>query len=204
MSNQGMIGTPVKFDPKKGRELREKIMKRRFEPTNEIDWFQKEANRIEHENIYNYKYTYWVATPNGMRLDDERNHKYGETRDGYEEWKRQEPQSWYADHGGVVSLRRVYDRDNENKTVGYITEEKLSDQGWKNEIVELVEQCFERLCETLNVKDRENFKYFVFNDLGFERDYKLELRTKLDKMVHVYNEYQDDEEYRAFVDKIKG
>lgn len=180
------------------------LRNRRFEPTNEIDWFQKTAAKIEHDNIYNYKYTYWIATPHGMRLDDEKNHKYGDTRAGYEEWKWKEPQSWYTDHGGLVSLRRVYDRDNDDRTVGYITEEKLSDVPWKQEISELVEQCFERLCETLEVKDVNNFKYFVFNDLGFERDYKLELRTKLDKMVYVYDEYQSNEEYRSFVDKIKG
>jgi len=185
-----------------GKEIRERMFKKRFEPTNEIDWFQKEANRIEHENIYNYKYTYYVKTPNGMRLDDERNHKYGDVRDGYEQFK-QEKTNTNTDHGGRVSLREVYDRDTK-RVVGYITEEKLSDESWKDEIRDLVEQCFERLCETLEVKDVENFSYFVFNDLGFEKDYKLELRTKLDKMVHVYNEYNDDDEYRAFVDKIKG
>lgn len=187
-----------------GAEVREKIRKRRFEPTNEIDWFQKKANKIEYDNIYNYKYTYWVATPNGMRLDDERNHKYGDNRDGYETWQKEEPQGWIASYSGVTSLRTITDRNNDNRVVGYITEEKLSDEPWKKEIVNLVHDCFERLCEELEVKDRGNFEYFVFNDLGFEKDYKLELRTKLDKMVHVYNEYQEDEEYRAFVDKIKG
>lgn len=199
-----MFGTPVNIDPKKMKATREQIMKKRFEPTNTIDYYQKKANKIKHDNIYNYKYTYWIATPNGMRLDDEKNHKYGDTRAGYEEWKRKEPQSWYADHGGVVSLRRVYDRDNDNRTVGYITEEKLSDYTWKEEIAALADECFEKLCEELEVKDKENFKYFLFNDMGFFKDYELELQTKLDKMVHVYNEYNEDEEFKAFLDKVIG
>jgi hypothetical protein len=193
-----------KINPSDIIKLRDSIMKKRFEPTNEIDYYQKKAAKIEHDNIYNYKYTYWVPTPHGMRLDDERNHKYGDTRDGYETWKKEEPNGWYTDHGGVVSLRRVYDRNDENRTVAWITEEKLSDYGWRDEIAGLADECFEKLCVSLEVKDVENFKYFVFNDLGFEKDFRLELRTKLDKMVHVYNEYHEDDEYRAFVDKIKG
>lgn len=186
----------------KGKEIREKIFKKRFEPTNIIDYYQKKVNKIQHDNIYNYKYKYWIATPNGMRLDDERNHKYGETRKGYEEWKLQEPQSWYADHSSVVSLRRVYDRNNGNITVGYITEEKLSDYAWQNEIIALSDECFETLCNTLEVKDKENFNYFLFNELGFFKDNILELQTKIDKMVHVYEEYNSNPDFKAFLDKV--
>jgi len=181
----------------------EKLKKKRFTPTNNIDKYQKQANKIKHDNIYNYKYQYFTATPHGMRSDDEKNHKYGTKRDGYEQLRLDE-KNISVSHAGVVSLRTITDRDRNNAVIGYITEEKLSDSGWKDEISKLADECFNELCSELDVKDEESFRYFLFNDLGLFKDYELELQSKLDKMVHVYNEYNNDEEFRAFIDKIIG
>lgn len=170
---------------------------------NIIEEYQNKANEIERNNAYNYKYTYWIPTPNGMRLDVARNHEYGDTRDGYETWKKNEPQSWYAEYSGRISLRAVTDR-NDNSIVGYITEEKQSDYGWQEEIKSLSDECFDKLCETLDVVDIDNFKYFIFADLGMFKDYKMELKTRLDIMVAVYEEYNFDEDYKKLIDKIKG
>lgn len=171
---------------------------------NIIDEYLKKANTIERDNAYNYKYTYWVATPNGMRLDVARNHEYGEDRVGYEKWKNNEPQSWYAEHAGQISLRPVIDRKDGNAIVGYITEERRSDYLWQQEIKALVDECFDKLCEVLHVNDVENFRYFIFSDLGLFKDYKMELRTRLDIMVEVYERYNECDDYKRLICKIKG
>lgn len=181
-----------------------KQMERRFESNNVVDYFLKQAEKIRHENIHNHKYVYWIKTPNGMRLDDESNHKYGDTRKGYEQWKN-ENDNLVAGYSGNVYLRTIETRTPNKKLVGYITEEKLSDEPWKNEIKDLSKQCFEVLCSELGVKDKETFEYFIFADIdacrGFETD--AELKIKLEAMVDVYDKYNDDEHFRKLVDKIK-
>ncbi len=170
---------------------------------NIIAEYQRKANELERTNAYNYKYTYWIPTPNGMVLDVARNHEYGSTRDGYESWKTNEPLSWYASHSGQISLRTVTDRNDNNNIVGYITEEKQSDYLWHQDIKDLTDECFNKLCESLEVIDINNFKYFIFSDLGIFKDYKMELKTRLDIMVDVYENYNFDEDYKKLVDKIK-
>ena len=172
---------------------------------NIIKQYIKKASEIERrKNAYNYKYTYWAATPNGMVLDTEKNHKYGSTRDGYECWKNEAPREYNVSHGGAVSLRSVHDRTQDNLIVAYITEEKLSDNSWLKEFEVIADECFIKLCELLEVKDIENFKFFIFSDLGLFKDSKMHMQAKLDKMYELYEEYQFDEDYKALIDKIKS
>lgn len=171
---------------------------------NLLKQYIKKASEIERKNAYNYKYTYWAATPNGMVLDTEKNHKYGSTRDGYECWKNEVAREYNVSYGGVVSLRSVHDRTQDNLIVAYITEEKLSDNSWLKEFEDIADECFIKLCEILEVKDIENFKFFIFSDLGLFKDSKMYIHAKLDKMYELYEEYQFDEEFKALVDKIKS
>ena len=178
-----------------------------MEPSASIDIIKqyiKKASEIEKSSANNYKYTYWTTTPNGMILDTEKNHKYGSTRDGYECWKSEAPREYSVSYGGVVSLRSVHDRKQDDLIVAYITEEKLSDRPWLKEVESIADECFIKLCELLEVKDIENFKFFIFSDLGLFKDYKMQMRAKLDKMHEVYEDYQFDDEYKALVDKIKS
>lgn len=198
----------VKFSPQDAKNVRDMINKRRFEPTNLIDTYEKKANKIKHDNIYNYKYTYMIKTPNGMREDTERNHKYGTTRDGYEKWKTEE-KGLTAGYSGRVSLREItdYQRKDENgiaPVVGYIIEEKLSDYPWQQEIAALATEAFDKLCEELEVVDKEMFEYVLWEDFGLYKDYGQELSAKLSRISSMYEKYQEDEEYKKFIDKIKG
>lgn len=180
-----------------------KLFKKDFNPKNVIDYYLKKADKIKHDNIYNYEYTYCLKTPNGMLLDNPTNHQYGKSREGFEQWKENNP-DLHASHNGTIALRPIRHRTDTERVVGYILEEKLSDTAWHNEVLELVDECFEKLCDELQVVDKSIFRYFVFNDtMGYE-NYSQELLEKLRMMVHVFEEYQDDEEYRNLVDKIKG
>jgi hypothetical protein len=177
-------------------------LEKRFSPTNVIDTYLQKALSIEHAATNSYKYVYWINTPNGMRLDDEKNHKYGESRKGYDQWNEDNP-SHTASYAGVVSLRTIDDRDNGRK-VGYITEEKLSENRW-SEISILVDDCFIALCRELNVKDNENFKYFITTNFDyFDDGGRMELLDELEVMEQIYVNYHNDEEYKRFIDKLKG
>lgn len=180
-----------------------KLFKKQFKPKNVIDFYLKKADKIKHDNIYNYAYTYCLKTPRGMLLDDSLNHKYGSSRKGFEQWKEDNP-DLNATYNNNVSLRSIKHRSDYSRTVGYVLEEKLSDTPWQDEIKQLADECFEELCGSLNVVDKENFEYFVFNDVGGFEDYSHELIEKLRTMVHVFEEYQSNEEYRKLIDKIKG
>jgi len=50
---------------------------------------------------------------------------FGNTREGYENYKKENPDS-DVHYAGKVSLRKVQDRVS-GRTIGYITETKLSD-----------------------------------------------------------------------------
>lgn len=174
--------------------------KKRFESTNVVDYYQKKADKIKHDNINNFKYVYWMKTPNGMRLNETYNHKYGDSRKGYELWKT-DNQNLVVSYGGNVSLRGIRERKS-NHLIGYITEEKLSDESWKKEIMDLTDECFETLCEELDVKDTDTFEYFIYENMFDDVAYDLE--SKLEIMVSVYNKYKTDDDYRKLIDKIKG
>lgn len=180
-----------------------KLFKKQFKPKNVIDYYLKQAEKIKRNNIYNYAYTYCIKTPKGMILNDPLNHEYGRSRDGFERWKDENPEL-HASHNGTVTLRPIKYRTDPDRIIGYILEEKLSDFPWHNEILTLVDECFDKLCEELDVDDKTTFRYFVFKDaMGYE-DYADELHEKLRMMVAVFEDYQRDEEYRKLVDKIKG
>ena len=180
-----------------------KLFRKSFNPKHVIDFYLKKADKIKHDNIYNYAYTYCLKTPNGMLLNVPLNHQYGKSREGFEQWKEDNP-DLHACHNGTVSLRPIKTRDGHEKIIGYILEERLSDLTWHNEVLQLVDDCFDKLCEELKVVDKPTFRYFIFSEnMGYE-DYSDELLEKLRMMVHAFEEYQDNEEYRNLVDKIKG
>lgn len=178
-----------------------------YDSANVIERFQIKASKIAFANRINRKYTYWIKTPHGMRNDTVTNEKYGSRRDDYEKWRDDHP-LYQVSYSDQVSLRYIVDTTRKI-VVGYVTEEKISGEAWKKDIETIVEKCFETLCEELNVNDIETFKYFVFNNeflsTSYEmKDYDYDLERKLEMMVLTYEYYNDDEEYRNLIDKIKG
>ncbi len=180
-----------------------KIFKKPFKPKNVIDYYQKKAEEIRQDNLYNYEYTYWMKTPKGMLIDEPTIHEYGSSRAGFEQWKMDHP-TLMASVGGKISIRPIVERSCQSRIVGYVTEEQLSDSGWQDEILQLSKDCFDKLCEELDVKDRETFRFFIFHEMCGYENYADELRAKISAMTDVYESYQNDEEYKQLIDKIKG
>ncbi len=180
------------------------MMEKRKQPKNVIDKFLKQAEALNRENLYNFKYEYFVKTLHGYKEDTETNHKYGTTRAGYEQWCK-DNRSLIASYSGVTSVRTITDRSNDdNKEVGCIFETKLKDYTWQKDIAKLVDECFVALCEVLEVKDVDNFKYFIYKDVPQYNDMDAVYISKLEIMVDVFEQYGYDEDYKNFIDKIKG
>lgn len=167
-----------------------------------IDSYKRRADEIRFNNRQNFQYEYFIRTPNGFRSDDTLNHKYGDGRAGYEQWKT-ENSHLVASHE-QINLRPIRERNDYDHIVGYLTETRLSDNSWQTEIVQLADECFVKLCEELEVIDVDTFKFFVFNDIGMFDDVDQELNAKLHALVDVYDNYNDDPNYKKLVDKIKG
>lgn len=169
---------------------------------NIIAAYKKRADEIRFNNRQNFQYEYWIKTPNGFRSDDTLNHRYGDGRAGYEQWKIDN--SDLVASAEQINLRPIRERKDYDNIVGYITETKLSDSGWHSEIVQLSDDCFEELCKELEVVDVETFKYFVFTDTRGYENIDDELNAKLYAMVSVFDDYHNDQEFKKLVDKIKG
>lgn len=169
---------------------------------NELKEFEDAASKIVRQNINNYKYEYWIKTPNGMRKNEVFNHKYGDTRTGFDKW-RESNRNLSVGYGGQVSIRTMFDTSKEGQIVGYVTEERLSDTIWHSDLETVVEDCFEKLCTLIDVTDKDCFRSFIFANEGLYKDYKSLLDFRLTTLIEVNEKYNSDNKYKKLIDKIK-
>ena len=183
-------------------------------PDTKFGTLMAEADAIKYEHIQNYKYTYFIKTKHGLREDDYLNHTYGDERGGYEDWQQSDDsKNLTTSYSGVTSVRDIYRRDN-NEVVGYIFEEKLSDNIWLDELEEKYKAAWTLFCELMEVKDTEMIEYILFKDMHHEyRDLGKDTMDKfniLNKVLYKFDEhhedYNDEEtaQYRKYFDKLKG
>jgi hypothetical protein len=172
------------------------------EPKNVVDHYMLEAEKIKYKNLTNFRYGYWIKTPDGMFVDPLHTAKYGDTRTGFEKWKTENPEL-VADTG-KITLRPVRERKKYSEIIGYITEEKLPDDEWHMEVLQLTVDCFQVLCKELKVVDVDTFSFYVFDGADAFENYMDELNFKLHAMVRVYEDYHSSNEFKNLIDKIKG
>lgn len=150
----------------------------------------------------NFQYSYLVKTPNGFRNDDFFNHKYGDTRPGYETWKNDN--THLVDDFATTTLRAIHERKDYNNIIGYIQETKLPDGVFYDELLNLINECFDVLCEQLQVIDKETFWYFIFDTkIGCIEVFE-EFNAKVDVIIDTFDRYHEDEDFKKLVDKIKN
>ena len=177
--------------------------------------YLKDIQSIRKDNIYNYCYKYWTGDENGMRLDVHMNNKYGQDRKGYEQYKNDsvvlpdgtlsEPGQIDVSYSGVTSLRTVTDRKT-NKVIGYITETKLSDNPARDEAKIIFGKQLQAVMNHLEVHDVQSFMYYINQNMP-QMDFRNSVDTYLNKvryLLELVKDYNDDEEFREFIDKIKG
>ena len=182
-----------------------RLIKKVF-PAGEIGKLFEEADNIKHSKIYNYEYTYYIKTPNGLRLDTPICHKYGDTREGYEQWKEDHP-DLLTGYSGEISARDIYTRDKPHKSVGCMFEKKLPDSGWVSDMEALFEQSWDIFISELDVKDEESMKYFLLSNIEYNfRDEGGEIISKFERIIKCIEKYNDPDEkpYHDLINKIKG
>ncbi len=187
------------------REKTDNRLRKPTFPDTTIGGLLKKADKLKYDKIYNYKYSYFIKTPNGMREDIPTNHKYGNERQGYDDWSKDHSHLAMS-YAGVTSVREMYDRKTK-EVVGYMFEEKLSNTPWLEEIDVLLEEAWISFCNELNVKDTTAVEYFLFEDMELDwRDNGQDRIMKFKRLINVIEQYNDEDEenFKHLFDKIKG
>jgi hypothetical protein len=168
----------------------------------QIKDYKNQIKNIRKDNIYNYEYEYWKGDKTHLEKDLKATKLFGVSRKGYEKYKECNPDS-IIDYGGVVSLREVTDSVS-GETIGYITERKLSDKPHIDEAKKIFASSVDYVKEFLKVEDTEAFMYYLAQEILIQ-----DFNTTVDNILHqidnletLLEEYQEDEEFRKFFDKI--
>jgi hypothetical protein len=166
-----------------------------------LNKYKEKLKKIKQKNLVNYEYEYWSGNDYKMEKNDMANIVYGNTREGYEKYKRENPDSCidYAD----TSLRKVIDKVS-NKTIGYITEKKLSSNPYIDEVEKIYKDALEYTKKHLKVEDEDSFMYYVLNNIEIQ-DFRRELDnfvTQINRLDELIYKYETDEEFKRFFNKI--
>ena len=158
--------------------------------------FLEECDEHRLEAIYNYDYRYIKE----IIYDEDLEKKYGNTRKGYEQFKKNELGT--ISYGGDVSLRTR--EDKEGNIIGYMSEKSLKNNDKLNMIAEIYERAELKFREILGVTCPESFNYW-FDSLGWY-DEKLDVNNLINRIRQlegILTSYKEDKEFRSFIDKIK-
>jgi hypothetical protein len=167
-----------------------------------IKEYKDKIKSIRKKYNYNYSYEYWQGTDNKMEKNGMSILAFGNTREGYEEYKRENPDS-IIDYGGVVSLRKVRD-ETSGRTIGYITETKHSDRPHIDEAEKYMNKAIKYVKKELGVQDEKSFEYYLEKEVRVQ-----DFHRSIDNIIHeieslecILEDYNEDEEFRRFFDKI--
>lgn len=149
------------------------------------------------ESIYNKEYKYIKE----IIWDEEKNNKYGNTRKGYDSYKQEIEGT--ASYSGEIELR-VTKKDGQ--IVGYFTETKLSSNEHLNLIFVQYQLALEKTKEILKVKDKNSFMYWLTNERPPFGGFKMgtnEIVGAIQNLESIIRDYNEDEEFKRYLDKIK-
>ena len=193
---------------RKLKELMDGISKKDTEKVDliniaELRDIYSKASKINKELIYNYDYAYYDLIEDSIVPNEKLNEKYGNSRKGYELFGK-DNNEYGVGYSGQVSLRELYLRGT-NEVVGYITETKKPSRPFIQEAESLYEEAFNKLVELLDVKDEENLNYYINDNNSFDflsKDRANEFTSKIYFLIETLEQYNNDEEFRKFFDKI--
>lgn len=163
--------------------------------------YLKEIREISKKNALDYRYKYYELEGESL-VPSKKCEVFGEDRKGFEKFKQTNNDS-YVDVSGKISLRRVVDIVS-NKTIGYVSEEKIPGEGSVSKARDIYEQAYNDVCESLGVQDNQSFAFYVSqNSPTFDfRESIEEYIQKVRWLNELVNDYKDDVEFRHFLDKI--
>jgi len=169
----------------------------------ELEKLLKDIKEIYKKDAWNYRYQYFTKSGKDIIYDEKFNDIFGSDRSGYEKYKSENLDS-YIEVSGKVSLREVKDSIS-RETIGYITEEKLPGEGSIQRAREIYEETFNIVREILKVKDNESFMFYVIQNEP-KYDFKPSINEYIQRtewLVELVRDYENDEEFRHFLNKIK-
>ena len=179
------------------------------EKLGELENLQAELKAIKKELIYNYNYSYFdtniAGSKEGAIVPNENlNEKFGPSRKGYELF-RNEFDELRVGYGGVVSLREITLRDSD-ELVGYVVEEKQPTRPYIQQADDIYDDVLFGFKELLEVKDEESLDFYINEngpgyDLHEKDNVSLQAR-KVAFLMDIIHEYNEDESFMRFFDKI--
>jgi len=164
----------------------------------------KELKEIKKETTYNYQYSYLKEDHLGnFKLDSNLCNQYGEKRDGYEKFRRDNSDRVNSvEYSGIISLRKVFS-DNEDMKNVYIMEEKLSYETYSERLSALERKTKKYVIDTLNIIDLDAFQYFISDNLQIDfRNNETDTMRNVEFYMGIIEEYNSDEEFKHYFDKI--
>ena len=167
---------------------------------------------INKELIYNYDYSYYdvnvAGSKEGSLVPNENlNEKFGPSRKGYELFK-DEYSELGVGYSGTVSVREIYLRDTLD-VVGYIMEGKKPTRPYITQADDLYEQALFEFYNALGIEDHENLEaldYYLREHNGYDFMSKDRVNNQLNRingLIEILVNYEDDEEYKVFIDALK-
>lgn len=154
---------------------------------------QINGHRIE--AIYNTSHRYIKE----IIWDDDKNLEYGDTRKGYDRYKR-ETQGYDMSYGGVTSLRTETDRDG--NIIGYMTETKKQVNEPLLEIAKIWEESKKGFFEILEINDPEPVEFWISDKIEINYRCPNSIRSAVYELKDMIDEYFFDESFKKFIDKL--
>lgn len=160
----------------------------------------KELNK---KIAYHYKYSYFnMNAGRETTVNKELSEKYGETRDGYEAFRSDILSS--VTFTGDIAFREVtIQGEKEPKYV--ILEEKVNVDNYYSDLVTIYNELKAKVINFLNVQDEDMFEWYIseyrtpgsviFNS-------KESVSKNIECLFDLIEEYQDNPEFKKYLDKI--
>lgn len=169
------------------------------EVTENLNPFQEYLDKAKEnkiESIYNYEYKYIKE----IIWDTEKQLKFGNKREGYERFNTKDKSVSYS---GVSSLRTVTDSANNSPVIGYVLETRLTQNDAYLRMKEQYDLAKNKLYKILEVKDTESFDYWFEQIIGYPSS-ENSILSHIREFGNILEQYANDDEFRKFLDKIKG
>jgi len=152
-------------------------------------------------SIYNTKYRYVKE----IVYDTEAEEKYGTSRAGYDEWKNTKKynQTTSLGYSGVTSIRTLSDYKT-GETLGYILETKETTNDSLTKMLNILEKAEEEFYKILDVTAFDTFNFWFQDQYDTMRNLEANsIISRIERLEGIINDYNEDEEFRNFINKIK-
>jgi len=152
----------------------------------------KKLIKEKSEKTYEYEYI------SSIEIDKNRNSKYGKCRNGFEQFKKDNPHL-YVDIPNE-SLRSITNRET-SKIEGFVLEKQQYNNELEKEIKDLFLSSLDSLVEYFNggevLKDFL-MKYIITDYSAFSTSYK----DQMENLIWIVEEYKEDEKFKKLIDTL--